>query len=166
MPAGDGCPQCPWKAIWASSRSWDFGRSQDRKHRVPDPTETRTAMTNPDLSQLDGAAVTNQDDEELGKVTGLLVDNQLGVPTWVVVESGLFGTHHTLVPLAESRVIGGELLVPYTKDDLRSAPHHDPDVALTVKDEQLLFDHYNVGYGTADTTGPHTGVEVSSTGLD
>jgi len=123
-------------------------------------------MTNPDLSQLHGAPVTNQDDEELGKVTGLLVDDQLGVPTWVVVESGLFGTHHTLVPLAESRVIGGELLVPYTKDDLRSAPHHDPDVALTVKDEQLLFDHYNVGYGTADTTGPHTGVDVSSTGLD
>lgn len=113
-----------------------------------------------DFSTFDGAPVSNQDDERLGKVTGLFADDELGVPTWVAVTSGLFGTHHALVPLAESRFEDGVLLVPYSRDDLAAAPHHDPDQALTVEDEQLLFEHYNVGYGTADTTGPHTGVDA------
>ncbi len=111
-----------------------------------------------DFGQLDGAPVSNQDDEKLGKVTGLFADDELGVPTWAAVTSGLFGTHHALVPLAESRFVDGVLLVPYSRDDLAAAPHHDPDQPLGVDEERLLFEHYNVGYGTADTTGPHTGV--------
>jgi hypothetical protein len=112
-----------------------------------------------DFSGFDGASVSNQDEEKLGKVTGLFADDELNVPTWVAVTSGLFGTHHALVPLAESRIVDGVLLVPYSRDDLATAPHHDPDVALTIEEEQLLFEHYNVGYGTLDTTGPHTGVD-------
>jgi hypothetical protein len=115
-----------------------------------------------DFGTFDGASVSNQDDEKLGKVTGLFADDELGEPTWVAVTSGLFGTHHALVPLAESRFEDGVLLVPYSADDLAAAPHHDPDQALTVADEQLLFEHYNVGYGTADTTGPHTGIDAGA----
>jgi hypothetical protein len=122
-------------------------------------------MITPDFSQLEGATVTNQDDEKLGKVSGLFVDDELNVPTWAAVKSGLFGTHHSLIPLAESRFVDGQLLVPYSKDDLVAAPHHDPDVPLTVDEERLLFEHYNVGYGTAGTTGPHTGVDSHQTGL-
>jgi hypothetical protein len=113
-----------------------------------------------DFSTFDGSPVSNQDDEKLGKVTGLFADDELGVPTWVAVTSGLFGNHHALVPLAENRFTDGVLLVPYSRDDLAAAPHHDPDEALSVEQEQLLYEHYNVGYGTADTTGPHTGVDA------
>ena len=98
--------------------------------------------------------VTNQDEEKLGKVAGLFVDDTSGVPTWVSVTSGLFGAHHYLLPLAETRFDGEVLWVPYSKDDLAAAPPHDPDVPLTIEEEQLLYDHYNVGYGTDDTTGP------------
>jgi PRC-barrel domain len=122
-------------------------------------------MTTMDFSRLEGAAVTNQDEEKLGKVGGLFVDDASGVPTWVSVASGLFGSRHALVPLAESRFDGETLWVPYSKDDLVAAPPHDPDVALTPDEERLLYDHYNVGYGTYDTTGPHTGVDVDDTGL-
>jgi len=122
-------------------------------------------MTTMDFARLDGALVTNQDEEKLGKVAGLFVDDASGVPTWVSVTSGLFGAHHYLLPLAESRFDGAALWVPYSKDDLAAAPPHDPDVPLTFEDEQLLYDHYNVGYGTDDTTGPHTGVDAERTGL-
>jgi hypothetical protein len=122
-------------------------------------------MTTIDFGLLDGAAVTNQDGEKLGKVDGLFVDDASGVPTWVSVTSGLFGAHHNLLPLAESRFDGEVLWMPYSKDDLAAAPPHDPDVPLTADDEQLLYDHYNVGYGTEDTTGPHTGVAAEQTGL-
>jgi PRC-barrel domain len=119
----------------------------------------------PDYGSLDGATVTNEDDEKLGKIEGLFVDDQTNVPTWVAVRSGLFGNHHSLVPLAESKFVDGELFVPYSKDDLAIAPHHDPDVPLTAAEEQLLFAHYNVAYGHAETPGPRTGVDPEQTGL-
>jgi PRC-barrel domain len=119
----------------------------------------------PDYGSLDGATVTNEDGEKLGKIEGLFVDDQTNVPTWVAVRSGLFGNHHSLVPLAESKFVDGELFVPYSKDDLAIAPHHDPDVPLGVAEEQLLFAHYNVAYGHADTPGPRTGVDPEDTGL-
>jgi hypothetical protein len=61
----------------------------------------------PDYHRFDGAAVTNQDDEELGRIDGLFVDDALGVPTWVAVRSGMFGSHHSLVPLAQRRFVQG-----------------------------------------------------------
>ncbi len=122
-------------------------------------------MEIPDYRRLDGVEVTNQDGEKLGKVDGLFVDDQVNVPTWVAVGSGIFGSHHYLVPLAQTRFVDGRLLVPYSKDDLTLAPHHDPDEPLTVEQEQTLFAHYNVGDSDADGPGPHTGVEAHQTGL-
>ncbi|MDP9117610.1 MAG: PRC-barrel domain-containing protein [Actinomycetota bacterium] len=122
-------------------------------------------MLVPDYHSLEGAQVTNEFDEKLGTVVGLFVDDVLDLPTWVAVRSGLFGRHHSLVPLAHARWADGRLLVPYTNDDLAVAPHNDPDVALTVKQEQELFAHYNVGYSDAGQPGPHTGVEADDTGL-
>jgi hypothetical protein len=119
----------------------------------------------PDYSALDGVEVTNEDGEKLGKVGGLFLDDETEIPTWVSVHSGLFGTHQCLVPLAQSRFIEERLFVPYSKDDLALAPHHDPGVALTADQEQTLFAHYNVGYSDADAPGPHTGVEADETGL-
>ena len=94
-----------------------------------------------------------------------LLDDASNTPTWIAVRSGLFGHHHSLVPLAQSRWDDGRLLVPYTRDDLASAPHADPDVALDAVQEQELFDHYNVGYSDIDQPGPRTGVEAQDTGL-
>jgi hypothetical protein len=107
----------------------------------------------PDYRSLDGVEVTNQDGERLGRIHGLFIDDQLEVPTWVAVHSGLFGTHHALLPLAQARFVDGRLLVPYSKDDLALAPHHDPDQRLTAEQEQALFAHYNVGYSDADAPG-------------
>ena len=122
-------------------------------------------MEIPDYRRLDGVEVTNQDGEKLGKVDGLFVDDQVNVPTWVAVGSGIFGSHHSLVPLAQTRFVDGRLLVPYSKDDLTLALNHDPAEPLTVEQEQTLFAHYNVGYSDADGPGPHTGVEAYQTGL-
>jgi sporulation protein YlmC with PRC-barrel domain len=119
----------------------------------------------PDYSALDGVQVTNEDGEKLGTVGGLFLDDETEIPTWVSVHSGLFGTHQCLVPLAQARFSDERLFVPYSKDDLALAPHHDPDVALTADQEQTLFAHYNVGYSDADAPGPHTGVEATETGL-
>jgi len=119
----------------------------------------------PDYDVLNGASVTNDLGEGLGTINGLFVDDSSHTPTWVAVTSGLFGRHHSLVPLAQALWSEGQLFVPYTKDDLSSAPHSDPDTPLTAEEEAELFAHYNVGYSDRDRPGPHTGVEAADTGL-
>ncbi|MDP9094448.1 MAG: PRC-barrel domain-containing protein [Actinomycetota bacterium] len=122
-------------------------------------------MQVPDYDSLDGAELSNDLGEKLGTIVGLFIDDSSSTPTWVAVRSGLFGHHHSLVPLAQSRWEQGRLLVPYTRDDLAAAPHGDPDVALDATQEKELFEHYNVGYSDGDRPGPHTGVEADDTGL-
>jgi hypothetical protein len=118
-----------------------------------------------DYDRLDGAEVSNSLGETLGTVVGLFIDDASSTPTWVAVRSGLFGHHHSLVPLAQARWDEGRLLVAYTREELASAPHSDPDSALDAGQEQELFDHYNVGYSDSDRPGPHTGVDAEDTGL-
>jgi len=67
----------------------------------------------------------------------------------------MFGGHETLVPLVNASADGSELTVPYTKDTIKNAPHHDPAGELSNQQEAELFSHYGVPYSgetvTADT---------------
>lgn len=122
-------------------------------------------MLVPDYDVLDGAEVRNDLGESLGTVSGLFVDDLSSTPTWVAVRSGLFGRHHSLVPLAQALWAEDRLLVPYTSDELAAAPHSDPDEPLSAVEEQDLFAYYNVGFSDRDRPGPHTGVDAADTGL-
>ena len=60
------------------------------------------------------------------------------------VKSGLFGSHVSIVPLARRSWDGNTLTVPFDKDAIQAAPHHDPDTALSSQDEDDLYRHYGV----------------------
>lgn len=122
-------------------------------------------MLVPDYDALEGAGVWNDLGEALGTVDGLFVDDMSSTPTWVAVRSGLFGRHHSLVPLAQALWADGRLLVPYTSEELSAAPRRDPDEPMGAEEEQVLFAHYNVGFSDRDRPGPHTGVDAADTGL-
>jgi len=100
-----------------------------------------------DPAQLSGLTVTGPDGQKLGKVDGVFLDNVTHRPEWAAVKSGLFGSHVSLLPLAAADLAGDELRVPFGKDALESAPHHDPDRELSAQDEKELFEHYGVSYG-------------------
>ena len=68
-------------------------------------------MLVPDYDVLNGASVTNDLGEGLGTINGLFVDDSSHTPTWVAVTSGLFGRHHSLVPLAQALWSEGQLFV-------------------------------------------------------
>jgi uncharacterized protein (TIGR02271 family) len=112
-------------------------------------------MTNPQqlFEQLDGAAVRNQDGDKLGKVDAVFVDTATDQPTWLAVKSGLFGSHVSLMPIAATDFDGETITVPYTKDQLNSAPHHDPDTALTPAEEDELFRHYKMSSADSGVAG-------------
>jgi uncharacterized protein (TIGR02271 family) len=101
-----------------------------------------------DPAALHGSAVTDRGGKKLGKVYSVYYDNETDRPEWVAVKSGLFGTHVSLVPLGTAEFDGNELRVPYDKDQMQAAPHHDPDRELSPEDEAELFRHYGMPYGS------------------
>lgn len=111
-------------------------------------------MTDPgiDPGQLRGAQVHSQQGEQLGKVREVYLDNQTRRPEWIAVATGLFGTRQALVPLATATYIDGAVSVPHSKDQLRSAPHHDPDRELSTEQEKELFEHYGISYSGSTVT--------------
>ena len=99
-------------------------------------------------SLLEGTLVRGSDDTKLGTVVAVYYDNDTDRPQWVTVRSGLFGSHVSVVPLLDAEFDGSELRVPYDKEKLRAAPHHNPGGELSPKDEEDLFRYYGLlGYG-------------------
>lgn len=110
------------------------------------------ALNLDDPKRIFGMTVTGRQGEKLGKVDGIFLDNDTQRPEWAAVKTGLFGTHISLVPLATADMAGDELRVPFDKDALRDAPHHDPDRELSAEEEKRLFEHYGVPYGGSSVT--------------
>lgn len=113
-------------------------------------------ITNPET--LKGQTVTGSDGGKLGKIDDVYLDTQTRRPEWVAVKTGLFGGNVSLVPLATAQVTDSGLQVPYDKDQITKAPHHDPGQELSPSDEAELFEHYGLPYG-GDTVTAQTGNE-------
>ncbi len=109
-----------------------------------------------DPGRLEKATVVGADGRKLGTVAGVYYDDETGRPEWVAVRTGLFGRDVSVVPLAAAQLRGEELHVPFDKQRLRTAPHHNPDRELTPQDEIDLFAHYGMPYG-GRSTGAATG---------
>ncbi|WP_219416224.1 DUF2382 domain-containing protein [Pseudonocardia nigra] len=118
------------------------------------------AITIDDPTRLEGAEVRGGDGSKLGSVDAVYFDNDTYRPEWVSVRTGMLGTHSSLVPLARADYDGNALHVPFDKDVVKAAPHHDPGEELSPRDEEGLFRHYGMrgdGAGpTHDTSGRST----------
>ncbi|MEZ2122471.1 MULTISPECIES: YsnF/AvaK domain-containing protein [unclassified Corynebacterium] len=90
--------------------------------------------------------------EKVGSVSQMFVDDQTKEPTFVAVNTGLFGMSSSLVPLEGARLNGEELHLAHTKDAISDAPNiDDSDEGLTPEQENTLFRHYGLTSGA--TTG-------------
>ena len=105
-----------------------------------------------DPSTMTGAPVQGSDGEKLGKIDAIYFDETTDTPEWAAVKSGLFGSHVTLVPLAQASWNGATLSVPFDKAALKAAPHHDPDAAISAEDEDELYRHYGTTAGRSANT--------------
>ena len=111
-----------------------------------------------DPAQLNGASVQGSDGSKIGKVSDVYLDEQTSRPEWAAVKTGMFGGHVSLVPLATAEFDGALLRVPYSKDQIKDAPHQDPEGALSPEQEAQIFTHYGVPYG-GETVTAQTGGE-------
>ncbi len=107
-----------------------------------------------------GRTLIDADGEKIGKIDELYLDEQGGQPEWALVNTGLFGTKKTFVPIRGARPDGEELRVPVSKEQVKDAPRIDADQELSEEEERVLFEHYGVPYtdeGSTTATGAPTG---------
>ncbi|MEB7504376.1 YsnF/AvaK domain-containing protein [Arthrobacter koreensis] len=90
--------------------------------------------------------------DKIGSVGTFYLDDQTNEPAWVTVNTGLFGTNETFVPLSEATVEGVDVLVPYSKDEVKNAPQIDSDGSISAEEEVTLYRYYGFTYddGTSD----------------
>ena len=93
--------------------------------------------------------------DKVGKIGQLFVDSNSGEPTFVAVNTGLFGRNSSLVPLAGAKLNNEELHVAHTKDEISDAPNiSDTDEGLEPEEEERLYKHY--GLTTQDSAQTQT----------
>jgi uncharacterized protein (TIGR02271 family) len=93
-----------------------------------------------------GATMVDRDGDRVGTIDAIYVDDQSGQPEWALVNTGLFGTKSTFVPLAQANPAGDQVQVPYEKQLIKDAPRMDPDGHLSEAEEQQLWRHYGLDY--------------------
>ncbi len=104
-----------------------------------------------------GATMVDRDGDKVGTIESIYVDDQTGEPEWALVNTGLFGTRSTFVPISQASASGDQVQVPFEKQLIKDAPQIDTDQHLSEAEEQELWRHYGLEYGTgyaaAGTTG-------------
>jgi uncharacterized protein (TIGR02271 family) len=104
-----------------------------------------------------GATLVDRDGDKVGTIEAIYVDDRTGEPEWALVNTGLFGTKASFVPLAQATEAGDDVLVPYDKQLVKDAPRVDTDQHLSEAEERQLWRHYGLEYGTGYESGTTAG---------
>jgi uncharacterized protein (TIGR02271 family) len=120
-----------------------------------------------------GATMVGPDGDKIGTIESIYLDDQTGEPEWALVNTGLFGTKSSFVPLAQASGSGDQVQVPYEKQLVKDAPRVDTDQHLSEAEEQELWRHYGLDYGSGysdpadrDGDGVYDRVEDTAVGRD
>jgi uncharacterized protein (TIGR02271 family) len=97
-----------------------------------------------------GATMVDRDGDKVGTIESIYVDDQTGQPEWALVNTGLFGTRSTFVPIAQASASGDQVQVPFERQRVNDAPNIDPDGHLSEQEEQELWRHYGLDYATGE----------------
>lgn len=103
------------------------------------------------IKDLQAAEVVDSTGDKVGKVGQVYLTNDTQEPSWVTVNTGLFGTKETFIPLADARYSDGAITVPYEKSFIKDAPHVDEDGEISREEEDELYRYYGVQDGAAGT---------------
>ena len=123
-------------------------------------------MGNNDHGRFIGQTLYSSDNEKVGKIGQVFLDDDTDRPEFLTVNTGLFGMSESFVPAADADVNGDGVHVPFTKDQVKDAPNVDvANGHLDQSEERRLYEHYGLTYserssdsglpegGTTGTTG-------------
>ena len=131
-----------------------------------------TTLQKETLLQKRGQDLYDTSGDKIGKIEEIYLDAQTGEPEWALVNTGLFGTKSSFVPLQQATDDGGTLRVPYEKSQVKDAPKMDPDGELSQSDESALYQHYGLDYSESRSdsglpeggSGANLGTDTEDTG--
>jgi len=103
-----------------------------------------------------GMTMVDRDGDRVGTIEDIYADDQSGQPEWALVNTGLFGTRSTFVPLAQANPAGDDVQVPYQKQLIKDAPGVEADQHLSEAEEQQLWRHYGLDYQAGDQPADRT----------
>jgi uncharacterized protein (TIGR02271 family) len=128
-----------------------------------------TTLQREDARQLRGQDLADRDGDTIGKVEEIYLDVETDQPEWALVNTGMFGTKSTFVPLKDATRDGETLRVPYEKTQVKDAPRVDADGQLSQREEAELYRHYGLDYSESESGSglPEGGAGVTTgTGTD
>ena len=80
------------------------------------------------MERFEGRELFDSSGYKIGNIETVFSEDGLA---FALVKSGLFGTIRRLVPLNDVRESGDELVVPYSKDEVKLAPSAEADKRLS-----------------------------------
>jgi uncharacterized protein (TIGR02271 family) len=109
-----------------------------------------------------GRTAVDAQGNKIGSVGQVYVNDVTGVPDWITVNTGLFGTRENFAPLHGSSVNGDDLVLPFGKDVVKDAPDVADSDHIDIEEQQALSAYYQqyLGAGTPDHGGADTGYQV------
>ena len=112
-----------------------------------------------------GMNLVDSSGSKIGSIEEIYEDTDTGQPEWALVHTGLFGTKSTFVPLRDASQQGDGITVPYDKALVKDAPGIEREGELSRDEEQRLYQHYNLDYGTgrSDSGLPEGGAGTTGT---
>jgi uncharacterized protein (TIGR02271 family) len=113
-----------------------------------------------DVYEWRGRTVVDRDGEKIGKLDEIYLDRETDEPEWALVNTGLFGSKSSFVPLKGAAPAGEDVRVAFAKDQVKDAPSVDADGQLSQREEAELYRHYGLEYSEAD---PGSGMPEGTT---
>jgi uncharacterized protein (TIGR02271 family) len=120
-----------------------------------------TGMTN--AYDWEGRTLRDRDGDKIGTVDAIYVDHETDKPEWALVNTGLFGTKSSFVPLAGASPTGEDVAVQVDAQQVKDAPRVDKDQELSEEEEVALFRHYGIDYTPAGSVTASEGAEATGT---
>src|SRR3954451_12886926 len=124
-------------------------------------------LTEQNAREVIGTTAYSADGDKLGKVGQLFLDDQTGRPEFVTVNTGLFGTKETFIPVSEASFNGDRLTLPFGKDRISDAPKVDAEGGhLDQSEERRLYEYYGMSYDKSSSESGYAGNQTGNAGYD
>ncbi len=124
-------------------------------------------MSSQDLQSLVGSTALDPQGVKIGKIAGIYADEQTDQPEWLAINTGLLGTRISFVPIEGATVQGADVVLSYSKDQVKDAPNAEADGRLSMEEEAALYAHYGLAYSDAPSdTGLPAGGAPRTGGTD
>jgi len=108
-------------------------------------------MATQQLEELIGEKLVDNNGDKIGKINDIYLDDQTNEPEWIAVHTGLFGTSVHFVPMQGVTRRDDAISVPFTAEQVKSAPNCDADGALSQSEEASLYAHYGLNYSESQS---------------